>query len=235
MEPRPEHIGRPVIAAGGEVLAAVEKGLQPAGIRRPTVTEPLTVSPGDDDPVGFEGGGDPVAQNGQRIGMSIGARLGHLGAELEQGLRRIRPIARRLAHRLDGDTVDRPDLGDQQLLRRSGWDRDHEFVDDLAATAFEDVDRQHVSAHCTDPTGDEPECSGAVGQPQSQNKGGAVDRRVSGHRRTSAQFREAATKIANPLGDALLVLDQCEADESLTTRAEPDTGRQGDVGVAHER
>src|SRR3954467_7454132 len=50
----------------------------------------------------------------------------------------------------------------------------------------------------------------------------------------SAELGEAALEVAQALGDALLVLDQGEADEALTAGAEADTGRQSNLTLAHD-
>src|SRR4051812_11278898 len=42
------------------------------------------------------------------------------------------------------------------------------------------------------------------------------------------QLGQAAAQVAQALGDALLVLDEGEADEAFAAGAEADTGRQGD-------
>ena len=97
--------------------------------------------------------------------------LGQFGGDREGEHAGVDVTVGRLAHVLDRHTVDRVDLVDHQIDQRTVGQRDDELVDHAASADLEDLDREDVAPHRTDPARHLPECSGAVGQPDADDDG----------------------------------------------------------------
>ena len=102
---------------------------------------------------------------------SAGIGLGELGTRRQRHQVRIDAVTLDRPHVLDGHTVDRAHLGDQEIDEAGVGEPDDQLVDDPSATRFEDLDAEHVAAHRTDPARDLTQRAGTVGQPDAQDDG----------------------------------------------------------------
>ena len=100
------------------------------------------------------------------------------------GLERIHPrIAQGIdsrTHLLHVDAIDLVDLTDHQVEQRRIGEFDDDLVDHSSTAALEDVDPGDITAHCTDPTGQGAQRTGAIRHPDSQDIGHAHARQPRG-------------------------------------------------------
>lgn len=190
-----------------------------------------------DRPVGADQFGD---QGNERRSTLSGCRLGHLGDERQGGEVRVDMSSLDRSDILDRDPVDSVDLAhherDQSLIGKH-YD---ELVDHAARSALEHLDTEDVPANSTYATRHLSKSARAIGQPDPDDNGVHGERlRPCGFNRVtrrcgSTELDEAALQVAHRLGDALLVLDEREAHETLTTGTETNSGRERDVALADQ-
>ncbi len=74
-------------------------------------------------------------------------------------------------HLLDVDAVHLLDLLDEEVDERRVGQVDHQLVDRPTGASLEDLDADDLAPHRSDPAGDLPERTWAVGQPEADDEG----------------------------------------------------------------